>query len=85
MGADVQTPSSAVPTGNSPLGAIPEKSVAVLPLVDMSENKDQEYFSGGLSEELIDLLAQVQDLRVPARTPSFAFKGKAGASWRCSG
>jgi len=77
MGADVQTPSSAVPTGNSPLGAIPEKSVAVLPFVDMSENKDQEYFSGGLSEELIDLLAQVQDLRVPARTPSFAFKGKA--------
>ena len=56
---------------------IPEKSVAVLPFVDMSEKQDQEYFSDGLSEELIDLLAQVQDLRVPARTSSFAFKGKA--------
>jgi TolB-like protein/lipoprotein NlpI len=54
-----------------------DKSIAVLPFVDMSEKKDQEYFSDGLSEELIDLLAQVQDLRVPARTSSFAFKGKA--------
>ena len=51
--------------------------IAVLPFIDMSEKKDQEYFSDGLSEELIDLLAQVQDLRVPARTSSFAFKGKA--------
>jgi TolB-like protein/Tfp pilus assembly protein PilF len=57
--------------------AIHDKSIAVLPFVDMSEKKDQEYFSDGLSEELIDLLAQVQDLRVPARTSSFAFKGKA--------
>ena len=57
-------------------GAIPEKSIAVLPFADMSEKKDQEYFSDGLSEELIDLLTQVQDLRVPARTSSFYFKGK---------
>jgi TolB-like protein/Tfp pilus assembly protein PilF len=57
--------------------AVADKSIAVLPFVDMSEKKDQEYFSDGLSEELIDLLAQVQDLRVPARTSSFAFKGKA--------
>src|SRR6516162_8281782 len=56
--------------------AIPEKSIAVLPFLDMSEKKDQEYFSNGLTEELIDLLSQVQDLRVPARTSSFAFKGK---------
>ena len=55
---------------------IPEKSVAVLPFVDMSEKKDQEYFSDGLSEELIDMLTQVHDLRVPARTSSFYFKGK---------
>jgi TolB-like protein len=54
----------------------PEKSIAVLPFVDMSENKDQEYFSDGLSEELIDLLAQVPDLRVPARTSSFYFKNR---------
>ena len=56
--------------------AIPEKSVAVLPFVDMSEKKDQEYFSDGMSEELIDMLTKIPDLRVPARTSSFYFKGK---------
>jgi TolB-like protein len=56
--------------------AISDKSVAVLPFVDMSEKKDQEYFSDGLSEELIDMLTKVSDLRVPARTSSFYFKGK---------
>jgi len=56
--------------------AITEKSVAVLPFVDMSEKKDQEYFSDGLSEELIDMLTKVPELRVPARTSSFYFKGK---------
>ena len=55
---------------------IPAKSVAVLPFTDMSEKKDQEYFSDGLSEELIDMLSKVPDLRVPARTSSFYFKGK---------
>jgi TolB-like protein/Tfp pilus assembly protein PilF len=54
----------------------PEKSVAVLPFLDMSEKHDQEYFSDGLSEELIDRLTKVSDLRVPARTSSFFFKGK---------
>ena len=42
----------------------------------MSEKKDQEYFSDGLSEELIDHLAQTPDLKVIARTSSFQFKGK---------
>lgn len=56
--------------------AIPGRSVAVLPFADMSENHDQEYFSDGLSEELIQLLTQVPDLQVPARTSSFYFKGK---------
>jgi TolB-like protein len=55
---------------------IPEKSVAVLPFVDMSEKKDQEYFSDGMSEELIDMLSKIPELRVPARTSSFYFKGK---------
>jgi adenylate cyclase len=54
----------------------PQKSIAVLPFVDMSEKKDQEYFSDGLSEELIDLLAKNPDLYVSARTSSFYFKGK---------
>jgi TolB-like protein/Tfp pilus assembly protein PilF len=52
------------------------KSIAVLPFVDMSEKKDQEYFSDGLSEELIDHLAHSVDLKVIARTSSFQFKGK---------
>jgi TolB-like protein/tetratricopeptide (TPR) repeat protein len=56
--------------------AVPEKSIAVLPFVDMSEKKDQEYFSDGLTEELIDLLAKTQGLEVIARTSSFYFKGK---------
>ena len=55
---------------------VSEKSIAVLPFVDMSEKHDQEYLSDGLSEELIDMLAKVPDLRVPARTSSFYFKGK---------
>jgi adenylate cyclase len=55
---------------------VPEKSIAVLPFVDMSEKKDQEYFSDGLAEELLDLLSQVPDLHVPARTSSFYFKGR---------
>jgi TolB-like protein len=56
--------------------AISEKSVAVLPFVDMSQKKDQEYFSDGLSEELIDLLTKIPELHVPARTSSFYFKGQ---------
>jgi serine/threonine protein kinase/TolB-like protein/Tfp pilus assembly protein PilF len=54
---------------------ISEKSIAVLPFLDMSENKDQRYFSDGLSEELITLLAQVKDLEVIARTSSFHYRG----------
>jgi TolB-like protein len=57
--------------------AAPERSVAVLPFTDMSARHDQEYFSDGLAEELIDALTRVPQLRVPARTSSFSFKGKA--------
>jgi TolB-like protein/lipoprotein NlpI len=53
-----------------------DSSIAVLPFVDMSQSKDQEYFSDGLSEELLNLLAQIPQLRVIARTSSFSFKGK---------
>jgi TolB-like protein len=58
------------------LTAIPEKSIAVLPFVDMSAGKDQEYFSDGISEELLNLLAKIPQLQVTARTSSFTFKGK---------
>ncbi len=53
-----------------------EKSIAVLPFVDMSPNHDQEYFSDGLSEELLNLLAKIAELKVIGRTSSFSFKGK---------
>lgn len=53
-----------------------DKSIAVLPFVDLSPDNDQEYFSDGLSEELLNLLAKIPELRVAARTSSFAFKGK---------
>ncbi len=53
-----------------------DRSVAVLPFVDMSAGKDQEYFADGISEELLNLLAKVPQLRVIARTSSFSFKGK---------
>jgi TolB-like protein/tetratricopeptide (TPR) repeat protein len=50
--------------------------VAVLPFADLSPNKDQEYFSDGIAEEILDLLAKVPGLHVAARTSAFAFKGK---------
>ena len=53
-----------------------DASIAVLPFVNMSPDKDQEYFADGISEELLNLLAQVPELRVIARTSSFSFKGK---------
>ena len=53
-----------------------EASIAVLPFVNMSNDPDQEYFSDGISEELLNLLAKIPDLRVPARTSSFQFKGQ---------
>ena len=61
-------------TAGSSRGAL--SSVVVLPFLDMSPQKDQEYFSDGLTEEIIDGLSRVPNLRVVARTSAFAFKGK---------
>jgi TolB-like protein len=52
------------------------KSVAVLPFVNMSSDPEQEYFSDGISEEILNSLARVKDLKVAGRTSSFAFKGQ---------
>ncbi|HET9746527.1 MAG TPA: adenylate/guanylate cyclase domain-containing protein, partial [Chitinophagaceae bacterium] len=52
-----------------------DKSIAVLPFTDMSPAKDQEYFSDGLSEELIAAFAKIPDLKVAGRTSSFSYKG----------
>src|SRR5438067_102366 len=54
----------------------PEKSIAVLPFTDSTETKDQEYLCDGISEEILNTLTQVDDLRVVARTSSFSLKGK---------
>jgi TolB-like protein len=51
-------------------------SIAVLPFANMSGDKEQEYFSGGLAEEILSLLSKIPGLRVIARTSSFAFRGK---------
>jgi TolB-like protein/Flp pilus assembly protein TadD len=56
--------------------APPPRSIAVLPFVNMSGNKDQEYLSDGLTEELLNSLAQINELQVAARTSAFSFKGK---------
>ena len=53
------------------------KSIAVLPFVDLSQTHDQEYFCDGISEEILDSLAKIEQFRVVARTSSFSFKGKA--------
>ncbi|MGD8385183.1 MAG: hypothetical protein PVF89_07235, partial [Lysobacterales bacterium] len=55
-----------------------ENSIAVLPFVNMSDDAGNEYFSEGLSEELLNLLAKIPNLKVAARTSSFQFKGKSG-------
>ncbi len=53
-----------------------QKSIAVLPFVNMSDDPGNEYFSDGLSEEILNLLAKIPELKVIGRTSSFAFKGK---------
>ena len=58
----------------------PQKSIAVLPLVNTSGDPSNEYFSDGLSEELIAVLAKIPELRVIGRSSSFFFKGKSGDS-----
>jgi TolB-like protein len=55
--------------------AITDKSIAVLPFVDMSQGRDQEWFGDGLAEEILNALAKTPDLQVSARTSSFRYKG----------
>ena len=54
----------------------PPRSIAVLPFVNMSGDKDQEYFSDGLTEEMLNSLSRISELQVAARTSAFSFKGK---------
>jgi len=75
-GESAEPASTAASAPASPAATAVGKSVAVLPFADLSEKKDQEYFSDGLSDELISLLGRIPGLHVPARTSSFYFKGK---------
>lgn len=54
--------------------AIPVNSIAVLPFINMSSDPEQEYFSDGISEEILNVLAQIKDLKVTSRSSSFMFK-----------
>ena len=61
---------------SSALAAQPQRSVAVLPFLDLTEGMKEEEFADGMTEELIDRLSKIPDFRVPAATSSFYFKGK---------
>jgi TolB-like protein/Tfp pilus assembly protein PilF len=76
--AGQNAPGAAPPASGSAPSAFapPPHSIAVLPFVNMSGDPKQDYFSDGLSEELLNSLAAIPDLRVAARTSSFTFKGK---------
>ena len=77
----VSAKSLAVPAAPSPVSAVaafapPAHSIAVLPFVNLSGDASQEYFSDGLTEELLNSLSRINELQVAARTSSFYFKGK---------
>ena len=65
-------------TTSTPVASVPadDKSIAVLAFTDLSPQHDQEYFSDGMSEEILNALAQVKDMRVAGRTSSFFYKGR---------
>jgi len=64
------------PSGSLAIAAQPQKSVAVLPFLDLTDGMKEEEFADGMTEELIDKLSKIPDFRVPAATSSFYFKDK---------
>ena len=76
---EAQTPavsSAATASAASAAPAASDKSIAVLPFINMSGDPKNEYFSDGITEEILNALAQIADLKVAARSSAFAFKGK---------
>ena len=69
-------PAKAPVAPSSAAQEVPEKSIAVLAFVNMSNDPENEFFSDGIAEEIINALTKIKALRVAARTSSFAFKGK---------
>jgi TolB-like protein len=72
----VRWKSTVAPRQSEAATAAPNKSIAVLPFVNMSADKADDYLGDGMSEELINVLSKVPGLRVPGRTSCFAFKGR---------
>lgn len=75
--ASTERPAANELTGPAPVpanAATPDNSIAVLPFINISSDEEQEYFSDGLAEELLNLLARIPEMRVASRTSSFAFK-----------
>lgn len=70
------TPEATEPAPSTEVSTESDKSIAVLPFVNMSSDPEQEYFSDGISEELLNGLAKIESLKVAARTSSFSFKGQ---------
>lgn len=68
-GEEQARPLTAIPTGST------DQSIVVLPFINMSSDPENEFFADGITEEIINALAQIEDLRVAARTSSFSFKG----------
>ncbi len=66
------------PTTTDAANEMPAKSIAILPFVDLSQSRDQEYLSDGVTEQIIDSLAHLHGLFVVARTTAFSFKNKPG-------
>ncbi|HEU4697589.1 MAG TPA: protein kinase [Gemmatimonadales bacterium] len=82
-GAGVTTPSEPAGGGTTAAAVVPAgaaatiaRSIAVLPFVNMSADPENEYFTDGIAEEIINALTKIQALRVASRTSAFAFKGK---------
>ncbi|BFM09652.1 tetratricopeptide repeat protein [Halioxenophilus aromaticivorans] len=74
--SSVTTNSATNYSGNGPAAGVGGDSIAVLPFVDLSPDGDQEYFSDGISEEILNVLVRIPKLKVAGRTSSFSFKGK---------
>src|SRR5216683_585694 len=72
------TTTASIPTTQSPALPLPDKpSIAVLPFTNMSDDREQQYFSDGITDDLITALSRLPDLLVIARTSTFTYKGKA--------
>lgn len=73
---DTPAPQASAASAVASQPVLDRRTIAVLPFADMSQQKDQEYFSDGISEEILNILASIPELRVTSRSSSFSFKGK---------